>query len=462
MLEDENLSHNDEVEELINNDEQQENEKLKSSISADLIRGHINTIILRSLSERDKYGYEIINEIDKKSHGQYELKQPTLYSALKRLETQGYVKSYWKSDETSSGGRRKYFTLTESGKEITEHNRAEWEYSRTVIDSLISDQSFDFNNPPPSALDLNILKQTTTRVPAVRAAEPIEQSAQDNLTASVQAPAEQQPDTLQQTTQQVVDPVAESEQQRKLHENYLRLVSQPAAPLNPQENVMPNGENIDTQKLLYINRPATERDYRNLIDDMYNRTIHTSSAPTKQIPQEQAQPINNVVNATPIGLDVQNKANADGLKIYPSTNQAQSTGKYSKPFNVGKNLFKCSVISSIYILLIFILTIVFKNSLQVNNVYCFTILGVAIINVAIFGAMAFIGFGKNSVKPTTHGYLSVCIITCILAILIVCVISLLLNINFAVLSDVLSKIIIPSSVILALPLFAFTYYMLSK
>ena len=45
----------------------------KSSISADLIRGHINTIILRSLYDRDKYGYEIINEIYEKTHGQYTL-----------------------------------------------------------------------------------------------------------------------------------------------------------------------------------------------------------------------------------------------------------------------------------------------------------------------------------------------------------------------------------------------------
>ena len=35
----------------------------KGAISADLIRGHIKTIILRTLDERDKYGYEIINEI---------------------------------------------------------------------------------------------------------------------------------------------------------------------------------------------------------------------------------------------------------------------------------------------------------------------------------------------------------------------------------------------------------------
>ncbi|MGN0806132.1 MAG: PadR family transcriptional regulator, partial [Candidatus Coproplasma sp.] len=113
-----------------------------NSISADLIRGHINTIILRALYERDKYGYEIINDIESKSHGQYTLKQPTLYSALKRLENQGYIKAYWKTDEVTLGGRRKYFTLTESGKAITEKNLSEWEYSRTIIDSLISDKSF--------------------------------------------------------------------------------------------------------------------------------------------------------------------------------------------------------------------------------------------------------------------------------------------------------------------------------
>lgn len=151
----------------VNIEEEPEHEN-KNSISADLIRGHINTIILRSLYDRDKYGYEIIDEIDAKSHGQYTLKQPTLYSALKRLETQGYIKAYWKTDEVSAGGRRKYFMLTESGREIAEKNQAEWEYSRTIIDSLISDKSFDFSQPAPTAIDFKILKQSTSRVPIVK------------------------------------------------------------------------------------------------------------------------------------------------------------------------------------------------------------------------------------------------------------------------------------------------------
>lgn len=135
-----------------------------SAISSDLIRGHINTIILRTLYDGDKYGYEIINEIEEKSKGQYSLKQPTLYSALKRLESQDYVTSYWGG--VSNGGRRKYFQITDKGKKVVEQNLAEWEYSRTVIDSLISEKDYDFNNPPPSAVDFSLLKKSTTRVSA--------------------------------------------------------------------------------------------------------------------------------------------------------------------------------------------------------------------------------------------------------------------------------------------------------
>ncbi len=138
-----------------------------SSINSELIRGHINTIILRTLYDGDKYGYEIINEIEDKSKGQYTLKQPTLYSALKRLESQDFVTSYWGG--MSNGGRRKYFQITEKGRKVVEQNLAEWEYSRTIIDSLISEKDYDFNNPPPaSSVDFSLLKKSTTRVPAGR------------------------------------------------------------------------------------------------------------------------------------------------------------------------------------------------------------------------------------------------------------------------------------------------------
>ena len=116
--------HMDERNDVLENDSALTGgEEQNLGISADLIRGHINTIILRSLYDGDKYGYDIINEIEKKSGGLYSLKQPTLYSALKRLESLRYVDSYY--GDSSYGGRRKYFSLTDEGRRVTEKNLSE-------------------------------------------------------------------------------------------------------------------------------------------------------------------------------------------------------------------------------------------------------------------------------------------------------------------------------------------------
>ncbi len=296
-------------------------------IGSDIIRGHINTIILRALYEGDKYGYEIMNDIELKSHGQYSLKQPTLYSALKRLENQGYIKAYWKTDEVSSGGRRKYFKLTESGKEITEKNLAEWEYSRTIIDSLISDRSFDFSNPAPTPVDFHILKNSVSRVPVVKYEES-EKEEKPHDTATVTEykeqinytqPAPRQVIVEQPIIQQVVveKPVVEqseaqaypqqqytapeqivsespapttvmtvedsalAESRRIAHENYLRLISEPVRVQEPvRDNVVPNSEKLDTDSLIYNNRPETERDYKNLIQCISRKAVANGSVQT--------------------------------------------------------------------------------------------------------------------------------------------------------------------------------------
>lgn len=105
------------------------------NISSDLIRGHIDTIILRVLLEEDNYGYEIIKAIFKDSEGLYELKEPSLYTSLKRLEKQQLIESYW-GDE-SQGGRRKYYKITSEG-EIAYHTALEaWRRGKKIIDQLI-------------------------------------------------------------------------------------------------------------------------------------------------------------------------------------------------------------------------------------------------------------------------------------------------------------------------------------
>ena len=77
-------------------------------------RGQLNNVILTTMLDGDKYGYEIIEEISKWSNGKIELKQPSLYSALKRLESSEMLSSYW--TESELGGNRHYYRLTDLGK----------------------------------------------------------------------------------------------------------------------------------------------------------------------------------------------------------------------------------------------------------------------------------------------------------------------------------------------------------
>lgn len=111
--------------------------KQMQNIDSDLIRGNIDTIILKTMVDGDMYGLDIIREVENKSNGTYELKQPTLYSCLKRLETQELISSYWLDSEI--GGRRHYYKLTEKGQEMIKAKQEEWSKSKFIIDNLLGD-----------------------------------------------------------------------------------------------------------------------------------------------------------------------------------------------------------------------------------------------------------------------------------------------------------------------------------
>lgn len=105
------------------------------SIPSEMLRGHVDTIILLSLLPCDKHTSQIKEEIESRVDGQFELKQGTFYSCLQRIVGQGYVTEYRSS--SSDGKRRKFYQLTEKGKSYIEDNKDKWLFSRNVIDTLI-------------------------------------------------------------------------------------------------------------------------------------------------------------------------------------------------------------------------------------------------------------------------------------------------------------------------------------
>jgi len=107
-----------------------------NAISSDVMRGYIDLMILRALSEVDSYGYEISKKITEISQNGYTMKETTLYSAFSRLEKQGCLHSY---PGTYTGGReRTYYTLTPTGQEHYRNKCEEWELTKELINNFVA------------------------------------------------------------------------------------------------------------------------------------------------------------------------------------------------------------------------------------------------------------------------------------------------------------------------------------
>ncbi|MDO4573390.1 MAG: PadR family transcriptional regulator, partial [Clostridia bacterium] len=83
----------------------------------------------------DSYGYVINKTILKRTNNRFELKEATLYTAFRRLEEAGCICSYW-GDETT-GARRRYYSITDLGRESYRLRKREWEDAKQIVDRLI-------------------------------------------------------------------------------------------------------------------------------------------------------------------------------------------------------------------------------------------------------------------------------------------------------------------------------------
>lgn len=103
-------------------------------IDRTLVSGSMSMLILRLLSEKDMYGYEMIDTLRKRSENVFELKAGTLYPLLHSLEDKNYLTSY---EEEVLGKVRKYYSITRDGRRFLEKKQAEWEqYAKAVTNVL--------------------------------------------------------------------------------------------------------------------------------------------------------------------------------------------------------------------------------------------------------------------------------------------------------------------------------------
>lgn len=105
-------------------------------------KGQLSFLILTCLLERDFYGLDLISEIYNKSNGRIELKKPSVYSNLTRMEKQGYVSSYLKNSEL--GPNRKYYSVTERGRSFYQDLKDY--FDRNNIDVFKDFKDFEANS----------------------------------------------------------------------------------------------------------------------------------------------------------------------------------------------------------------------------------------------------------------------------------------------------------------------------
>ncbi len=104
------------------------------AVDKSLLSGSMTMLILRLLSEKDMYGYEMIDTLRQKSQNVFELKAGTLYPLLHGLEDKGMLTSY---EQEYAGKSRKYYSITKNGKKLLKQKKEEWnEYSGAVFNVL--------------------------------------------------------------------------------------------------------------------------------------------------------------------------------------------------------------------------------------------------------------------------------------------------------------------------------------
>lgn len=104
------------------------------AIDKSLVSGSTTMLLLKLLSEKDMYGYEMIETLRQRSQNVFEMKAGTLYPLLHSLEEKGLLNVY----EKEAGGKvRKYYSITKEGRRVLSQKQEEWQtYSQAVADVL--------------------------------------------------------------------------------------------------------------------------------------------------------------------------------------------------------------------------------------------------------------------------------------------------------------------------------------
>ena len=103
----------------------------------EFLTGTVGVLLLTLLSERAMYGYEMVQEAERRSAQTFQLKEGTVYPALHQMERAGLLKARWRDSE--AGRARKYYSLTSKGRRRAESKRRQWLSISSAMRAILGD-----------------------------------------------------------------------------------------------------------------------------------------------------------------------------------------------------------------------------------------------------------------------------------------------------------------------------------
>jgi DNA-binding PadR family transcriptional regulator len=103
-------------------------------MSQELLRGHLDGLVLAVLSGGPTHGYGLIEALRARSDGFFDLPEGTVYPALHRLERSGLISSGWATD---TGRKRRVYALTASGRRAVADRRGDWRRFAAAVDAVM-------------------------------------------------------------------------------------------------------------------------------------------------------------------------------------------------------------------------------------------------------------------------------------------------------------------------------------
>ncbi len=99
------------------------------------LKGSLDLLLLAVLRAGPAHGYAVITALRERSGGEFDLPEGTVYPALHQLEREALVTSTW---DTSSGRRRRVYSLTRRGTSALGERAVEWQSFWRGVQSVLA------------------------------------------------------------------------------------------------------------------------------------------------------------------------------------------------------------------------------------------------------------------------------------------------------------------------------------